>query len=231
MLLRTLQQMMIFVKMKLRVRFPKLNEYLKYKIYKYFTIGRYCTAIVGHRKVKKYVRKTSELDFREQYGYRPTMENLLKDEVFYRKHGVPIAELLRTKGTNERPVFYYKKTYELDQGDTEIMFSEMIDIAYPVVKAGYHFDLMPKNFGLNSGKLVLRDTFGIRKLGPIEEEMEGMIRKIVRFDRLVFNVTSRKKRRFEKRVRDYMYEKFADMLEAEKEEEEEKEKGRGKMEE
>ncbi len=216
MFFKPLQNMANFVKSKLRERFPRLNEYLKYKIYKYFTVGRYCTAIVGRKKVRKYVRTTSELDFLEQYGYKPTRANLLRDERFYRRYNVPIAEMLSIKGTEKRPIFYYKKTYELDQGDTETMFTEMVDIAYPMVKAGYHFDIMPKNFGLNSGKLVFRDTFGIRKRGPLKEELEPMIRKIVRFDRLVFNVTSRKKKRFEKRVRAYVYEKFKDELEVER---------------
>ena len=56
----------------MKEKFPRFNEYIKYKIYKYFTVGRFTTAIVGRKKVKKYVRRTSEMDFIEQYGYRPT---------------------------------------------------------------------------------------------------------------------------------------------------------------
>ena len=207
-----LQNSLNWVWAKLKEKFPRLNEYIKYKIYKYFTVGRFTTAIVGRKKVKKYVRRTSEIDFIEQYGYRPTKKNLLRDQKFYRSKGVPIVEILRIKGTEKRPVFYFEKTYDLDQGDTEVMFTRMVDIAYPVLKAGYHFDIMPKNFGLRNGELVFRDTFGIRKKGDCRVELDTMIRKIVKFDKLVFNVSRQKKRRFEKRVRDYVYDRFRDML-------------------
>jgi len=209
-----LQRSLNWVRANLKEKFPRFNEYIKYKIYKYFTVGRFTTAIVGRKKVKKYVRRTSEMDFIEQYGYRPTRKNLLRDQNFYKTKGVPIVKILKIKGTEKRPVFYFEKTYDLDQGDTEVMFTKMVDIAYPVLEAGYHFDIMPKNFGLKDGKLVFRDTFGIRKKTDCREELDTMIRKIVKFDRLVFNVSSRKKRRFEKRVREYVYDRFRDMLEA-----------------
>jgi len=213
MLSRPLQDTINWTRAKAKERFPHVTNYLKYKIYKYFTVGRYSTAIVGRKKVKKFIRKTSELDFRQQYGYRPTRTNLLRDHEFYSKNDVPVPKIIKIKGTEKRPVFYFQRTIDLDQGDTENMFTEMIDISYLILKEGYHFDIMPKNFGLIGGKLSFRDTFGIRKRKELREELDIMIKKIVKFDRLVFNISSEKKRRFEQTVRNYVDEKYKKLLE------------------
>jgi len=216
MLSKPLQDMINWTRAKAKERFPHVTNYLKYKIYKYLTVGRYSTAIVGRKKVKKFVRKTSELDFLEQYGYKPTRTNLLRDHEFYNKNGVPVPRIIKTKGTEKRPVFYFQRTLDLDQGDTENMFCEMVDISTSILKVGYHFDIMPKNFGLIEGKLTFRDTFGIRKRKHLSEELDIMIKKIVKFDRLVFNISSEKKRRFERSVRNYVYERYKKMLDDEK---------------
>lgn len=208
-----LQNTINWVRAKGKERFPHVTDYLKYKIYKYFTIGRYSTAIVGRKKVKKYIRGTSVLDFIEQYGYPPTRSNLLRDHEFYNGMDVPVPEIIKIKGTEKKPVFYFQKSIELDQGDIENMFREMVDISYPIIERGYHFDIMPKNFGIKGGDLVFHDTFGIRKKKDTRTELEIMIKKIVRFDRLVFNVSKEKKRRFERAVREYTYLKFKNMLE------------------
>jgi len=211
-----LQNTINWIRAKAKERFPHATNYVKYKIYKYFTVGRYSTAKVGRRKVKKYVRNTSVLDFKEQYGYPPTTENLRRDHEFYRKMGVPTPRIIRIKNNGGKPVFYFTKSIDLDQGDTENMFRKMVDISIPFIENGYHFDIMPRNFGLNSGKLVFRDTFGIRKYQNLETELETIIKKIVRYDRLVFNISREKKRRFERMVRDYVYDKFGGLLEREK---------------
>ena len=216
MLSKPLQDMINWTRSKSKERFPHVTNYLKYKMYKYFTIGRYSTAVVGRKKVKKYVRKTSELDFLEQYGYKPTRTNLIRDHEFYRKNGVPIPNIIKIRGTEKRPIFYFQRTFDLDQGDTENMFYEMVDISNSILKEGYHFDIMPKNFGLMAGKLTFRDTFGIRKRKDLKEELDIMIKKIVKFDRLVFNISSEKKRRFQRTVKNYVYERYKKLLEDDK---------------
>ncbi len=215
MLSKPVQDMINWTRAKAKERFPHATIYLKYKIYKYFTIGRYSTAIVGRKKVKKYVRKTSELDFIEQYGYKPTRTNLLRDHEFYKLRGVPVPKIIKIKGTEKRPIFYFQRTVDLDQGDTENMFCGMVDISHSVLKKGYHFDIMPKNFGLIDSRLTFRDTFGIRKRKGLREELDIMIKKIVKFDRLVFNISSEKKRRFERIVKSYVNKKYKKMLEDE----------------
>ncbi|MDP6155890.1 MAG: hypothetical protein QF682_07115 [Candidatus Thermoplasmatota archaeon] len=211
-----MQYMINSTRAKAKERFPHVTNYIKYKIYKYFTVGRYSTAIVGRKKVKKYIRRTSKVDFIEQYGYKPTKTNLLRDHEFYSKNGVLVPKIIKIKGDEKRPVFYFQRSIDLDQGDTENMFYEMVDISYSILKEGYHFDIMPKNFGLIEGKLSFRDTFGIRKCKDLREELDIMIKKIVKFDRLVFNISTEKKRRFERTVKNYVDERYKKLLEDEK---------------
>lgn len=208
MLHRPLQELWRWAITRSHERFPKSTVYCKYWFYKYFTLGRYSTAIVGIRKVKKYVRTTSVVDFKKRYGYYPSKTNLLRDHELYSELGVSTVEMIKVRGCEKRPVFYFEKTADLDKEFIEERYEDLVDTAACLVKNGYHFDIMPKNFGQKNGDIYYRDTFGFRNYDDLEKEITTMTNSLVTYYRLVFDPPRKVKEDFRERVRDYVNKKM-----------------------